>query len=279
MADIQKIGIIAGGGTLPDLMVKHCQKTEKPFHMVCFKGQPQPQNWSDYKIFTTELGLGQVGKVVETFKEKQVTDIVMAGNLEKPSLFDLRFDMAGLKLMNQARRKHDDELLNAVCTFLTEQGFNVLGAHELAPEILMPKGLLSQRKPNASQKTDLEIGLETLAHLSTLDIGQAVVVKDGVVLGVEAVEGTSRLIERCATLRGAKDKGGVLVKAAKAGQNLKVDMPAIGDETLEKLAELHYDGVAVLAGQAMFLAQEKALKVANKNGLFVCGVDENGQYA
>lgn len=279
MQETQKIGIIAGGGTLPDLLANHCQKEGIPFNVVVFKGQPKPEGLETYHIHSTELALGQVGKVVETFKEKQVTHVVMAGNLEKPSLFDLRLDMPGLKLINQVRRKHDDEILSTICRFLEKEGFTVLGAHELAPEIVMPKGVMGKVKPSETHLCDISIGLEALEHLSALDIGQSIIVKDGVVLGVEAVEGTTKLIERCATLRGSKNKGGILIKAAKKGQNLKVDMPTIGDQTLERLAELKFDGLAVLSDKSLFIGQEESIKIANKNGLFICGVDENGQYA
>lgn len=277
--DIKKIGIIAGGGALPDAMVEHCANKGIPFQVITFKGQPQPQKIEDYEIHVTELALGQVGKVMETFKEKLVTHVVMVGHLEKPSLFDLRFDMLGLKLMNSVRRKHDDELLNTVCTFLEKEGFEVLGAHELAPQLLMPKGILGKHKPTSAHKEDISIGLEALKQLGCLDIGQAVIVKDGVVIGVEAVEGTMGLIERCATLRGAKNKGGILIKAAKKEQNLKVDMPTVGDQTIEKLAEFKYEGLAVVAEKALLVEKDQAVKAANKTSLFLCGVDENGQYA
>jgi DUF1009 family protein len=277
--NIQKIGVIAGGSSLPSLLVQHCQKNGIPFHVVTFKGQPQPEDSQDYASHISSWALGQVGKVIKTFKDRQVTHIVMAGHLEKPSLFDLRFDVQGLKLMSTVHRKHDDELLSAVCDFLEKEGFKIVGAHELAPELLMPRGVLGRKVPSESQKRDIEIGLEALEHLSALDIGQAVVVKDGVVLGVEAVEGTAKLIERCAQLRGSKNKGGILIKAAKKGQNIKVDMPTIGDQTLQQLADFKFEGVAVLSGQALLLNVDQATKIANKHGLVMCGVDENGQYA
>lgn len=277
--EIKKIGIIAGGGALPGLLVSYCQKEGFPFHMVTFKGQPQPENKKSYALHIDELALGQVGKVINTFKESQVTHIVMAGHLEKPSLFDLRFDMQGLKLMRQVHRKHDNEILSAACDFLENEGFKITGAHELAPELIMPFGVLGRAIPTESQQADIDIGLEALQHLSTLDIGQAVIVKDGVILGVEAVEGTASLIARCASLRGSKNKGGILVKAAKNGQNLKVDMPTIGDITIEQLAKLNYEGVAVVSGQALMLNIDDAIKIANKQNMFICGVDENGQYA
>lgn len=276
--NIQKIGIIAGGGSLPDFMVSHCQDQGIPFHVITFKGQPIPEKLEGYKQKVTEIALGQVGKVVDTFKSKQITHIVMAGHLEKPSLFDLRFDMQGLKLMNSIRRLHDNEILTTICHFLENEDFQILGAHELAPELLMSHGLLGKIKPTEKNKHDIEIGIEVLEHLSALDIGQAVIVKDSVVLGVEAVEGTAELIERCASLRGSKNKGGVLVKAAKKGQSLKVDMPTIGDKTIEQLVKHKFEGMAVLSGKALLIDEKNTVRVANKNGLFVCGVDENGQY-
>tara|TARA_R110000868_G_scaffold190862_1_gene434882 strand:- start:184885 stop:185724 length:840 start_codon:yes stop_codon:yes gene_type:complete len=274
--DIQKLGIIAGGGHLPDLLVEHCQRENIPFHVVIFKGQPQPHSFDMYEAESTQLALGQVGKVIQTFKEQGVTHLVMGGRLEKPSLFDLRLDLKGLKIINRLRTKHDDELLTSVCDFLEEEGFDVIGAHEVREDLLMPSGLLTKTQPSASQRQFIAIGMEAVEALGALDIGQAAVIKEGVILGVEGVEGTAELIQRCASLRGKENKGAILVKAAKPKQNLRVDMPTIGLETIEQLAQLNYEGVAILAGQSLFLDREKALRVADQKGLFICGVGTDG---
>ncbi|MFT7144508.1 MAG: DUF1009 family protein [Alphaproteobacteria bacterium] len=276
--DIQKLGIIAGGGRLPDLMVEHCLANDIPFHVVTFKGQPQPESSSIYAAQTSELALGQVGKVIDTFKAKNITHLVMGGHLEKPSLFDLRFDMKGLKIMNRLRTKHDDELLTSVCDFLEEEGFHVLGVHEVREDLVMPFGLLTKSEPSEQQKNTIEIGMEAVEALGALDIGQAAIVKEGVILGVEGVEGTSELIERCSTLRGKSNKGAILVKAAKPNQNLRVDMPTIGFDTIKQLIDLNFDGVAILSGQSLFIDRANAVEIANKKGLFICGVGTDGSF-
>lgn len=276
--NIKKLGIIAGGGRLPDMMVEYCLEKDIPFHVVVFKGQPHPENCTLYTAKTTEHALGQVGKVIQTFKDEQVTHLVMGGSLEKPSLFDLRFDFKGLKIMNRLRTKHDDALLNSVCLFLEEEGFEVLGAHEVREDLLMPFGLLTKKQPNEQQKNNIEIGMEAVEALGALDIGQAAIIKDGVILGVEGVEGTSELIERCAKFRGKSNQGAILVKAAKPNQNLRVDMPTIGLKTIKKLVELKYEGVAILSGQSLFIDNTSAIELANKNDLFICGVGTDGSF-
>lgn len=276
MEEIKKLGIIAGGGQLPNLLAEHCLAQEIPFHMVVFKGQPQPTNAQLSQV--TELSLGQVGKVIKTLKKEEVSHLVMVGDLEKPSLFDLKIDLKGLKILNRIRTKHDDALLTSVCHSLEEEGFKILGAHEIREDLLMPSGLLTKKKPSEEQQSDIKIGLEAVKLLGSLDIGQAAVIKDGVVLGVEGAEGTKELIARCALLRGKKGKGGILIKAAKPKQNLKVDMPTIGLNTIKQLSDLHYDGITVLSRTALFIEQKEAIKKADKNRLFICGVNGDGNF-
>ena len=275
---MDKLGIIAGGGRLPDLLVEHCLQNNIPFHMVTFKGQPQPEGLGLYIDNTTEVPLGKVGRVIEIFKEQNAKQLVMAGNLEKPSIFDLRFDMKGLKIINRLRTKHDDELLTSVCQFLEEEGFEILGSHEIRQDLLMPSGVLTKTAPSEKHKEDIALGMNAVEALGTLDIGQAAIIKDGVIIGVEGVEGTKELIERSEPLRGKSRKGGILVKAPKPKQNLRVDMPAIGFETIKQLSKLDYDGVAILSGQSLFIDCDKAVEFADKNGIFICGVAPDGSF-
>lgn len=265
MKKIGKLAILAGGDALPTLLAEFCQSKNIPFITIAFKGQPQPAT-----VGATPLvfPLGALNKVAKTLKNQQVTHVVMAGRLNKVSVFDLRPDFAAMKLLASLKNKNDNTLLDALSHWFKQQGFEMVGAHEILPDLLVKKQSYTHTTP--TDKKTIELGMNAAHTLGALDIGQAAIVKDGTVLGVEGVEGTNALIERCAALRG-KNKGGVLVKCAKPQQNLKVDMPTIGPQTIELLAQYGYEGVAVEAGKSMLVDAENTIALANKNKVFIYG--------
>ncbi len=271
--------IIAGGGWLPMALATAAVKT-RPVVMIDFAGQPQPTELPEDNVDDDQrrrfhhhtVALGQVGKVMEIMHKHGVAEVVLAGNIHKPSLFDLKPDLAGMQLMaHLGTHRHDDHLLRSVAGFLENKGFHVVGAEALLPEILMAEGVLGKVKPGKQAQEDIRLGAEVAMHLGELGVGQAAIVKNGVVLGVEAIEGTAALIERCAGLRGAKGTGGVLVKIMKPGQDSRFDRPSIGPETILQLAEHAYEGVALQAGQGLLLDGEATRTLADKTGVFICG--------
>lgn len=268
----EKVAILAGGGVLPTAVAQAILKAEKQILMVTFKGQPQPEIMEN--VPTIELGLGAIAKVIKTLKTEKCTHVCMAGFLSKPSFFDLKLDMRGAKILASLATHNDDALLSRLCREFESEGFIVLGAHDLVPQLLASEGVLGKNKPTDKQLKDINIGFKVAKALGTLDIGQAVIVKDQVVLGVEAVEGTAELIKRCAPLRGRKNKGGVLIKAIKPNQDTRVDMPGVGLLTLQSLKDLGFDGLAVEAGQTLLLDGAAFIEEADKLGLYVYGVSE-----
>lgn len=265
------LGLLAGGGSLPRTVIDHCLANGKPVFVVTFDGQPQPDLSALGKAQQASLNIGAVGKVLATLHKNGVQQVVMAGHLIKPSIFTLRPDIKGATLLAKLARHHDDDLLRLICATLEKDGFTVIGPHDVVPGLLAAEGPLGRITPSEQDLADLRLGYETALHLGRADIGQAVVVKRRVVVGVEAVEGTDRLIERCAPLRG-DGKGGVLVKVAKPGQDRRVDLPAVGPATITALARLGYSGLGIAAGDALLLEREKTLALANKHGLFVVGL-------
>jgi len=264
---------------LPTLLIQQCQSQKRPFYVITFESQPKPEEMELADLPHLECRLGAVGKVVDTFKKHDIDELVMVGHLSKPSLFDLRPDLKGVKILASLLHYHDDALLSKVCHYLEDEGFKIVGAHDVIPELLSEKKNYTKHMPRDDVQRDIALGVEAALALGSLDIGQAVVVKDGVILGVEGVEGTSALIERCAALRGKKGQGGILVKCAKPQQNQKVDMPTVGLKTMKQLAEHHYSGLAILEKGALLVDSDAMVKFADQEKLFLCGVDENGQYA
>jgi len=274
MSKTSRLGILAGGGELPIYLIAECIAHQRPYIVITFEDQPQPA-WPTPTVIDDEcivqLPLGAVGRVIKTLHNAQVTDVVMAGNLERTSLFSLKPDWQGLKILTGALLGQDDALLRRVMMTLEDHGFNILGAHQVSPNLLTPQGVMTKTKPTRQQMADIQHGLKLAAWLGEADIGQAVIIKDGVVLGLEAVEGTDALITRCAALRGEKNSGGVLVKVAKPQQDDRADLPTIGETTLKLLAEHRFDGVALEAGRTILLGRDACVTMANRAGLFIEG--------
>ncbi|MBI1362891.1 MAG: DUF1009 domain-containing protein [Proteobacteria bacterium] len=274
-AYLPKLGILAGGGTLPALLTQSCTDSGRGVHIITFKGQPKPEGLNLAKISHTELPLGKVAATVATLRSNGVAEVVLAGHLSKPSFFDIRPDMKGAKVLAKMLRHHDDDLLGAVCRLLEEEGFKVVGVHSLLPRLLAGEGVLANFKPQDGDLADISLGLRVARALGSEDVGQGVIVKDKVIIGVEAVEGTDMLLQRCATLRG-EGHGGVLVKVCKPGQDMRVDLPSIGPRTIENLAHHKFAGVAVEAGKTLILEPEETRILADKTGVFIYGFKNDG---
>ena len=200
--------------------------------------------------------------------------MVLAGSIRRPSLSSLKVDLRGMRLMGRiarAKTKGDDALLSLVIAELEDEGFTVVGADDLIATLCAPSGVIGQRAPDEDAERDIAVGIEAARALGAQDIGQAVVVQAGRVLGVEGVEGTDGLIQRCAALQ-ESGPGAVLVKVKKPGQERRADLPTIGANTIERLAEAGFRGVAVEAGETLILERDQAVARADEHGVFVVGV-------
>jgi DUF1009 family protein len=272
--------LLAGGGPVPAMLAAAAAHRGWKVHVVSFQGQPKPegipladkpQNIDGLKIAShKEFALGQIGHILGHLKALKATHVSMIGHLSKPSILSLKPDAMGLKLLAGAMMRHDDALLRSVSTLLEEEGFAILGVADLAPALQAPEGLLTATTtaPTADEEDDIALARSTLAVLGDLDIGQAVIVHKGTIVGVEAVEGTDDLIARCAHLRG-DTHGGILVKRAKLMQTELADLPCVGSKTLELLAKHGYRGMCIQAGKTLFLNREDMLKIANGHKMFV----------
>jgi len=197
------------------------------------------------------------------------------GPVRRPSFLDLRPDAAGARLLARIGRAAfagDDGLLKAVVRVLGEEGFTVVGAHEILTEVLGPRGLLSQAAPDAQALADIERGTAVARALGAADVGQCCVVQQGLVLAVEAFEGTDAMLARAGTLR-RPGPGGVLVKLVKPGQDRRADLPTIGPDTIRAAAAAGLRGVAFEAGGTMLAERAATIAAADTAGLFLLGVD------
>ncbi len=266
---MQRLGIIAGGGALPKKLIEACKRDARDYFVLGFKGQTdealQPHFWTK---------LGATNAAIDALKAANVDTLVMAGHIRRPSLSEMRPDWRTVQVFARlgAKAFGDDALLRAVAQELEKDGFRVIGAHEIDPGLVTPSGVIGKINPLPDHMADIDKGIMAARELGRLDIGQSVVVQQGIVLGVEAVEGTDALIDRCRVIR-RKGRGGVLVKACKPQQDRRLDLPAIGLRTVRKCFEAGIEGIAVQAGASLILDREEVVAAADKLGIFVKGFD------
>jgi len=201
-------------------------------------------------------------------------EIVFAGHVKRPSLSEMLPDLRTAKVLLRAAREGlgDDGLLGLVIREFEAGGAIVIGAHTICPDLLAPAGVLSRRRVDPQAEADIQRGVKILRALGDVDVGQSCVVQQGIVLGVEAIEGTDALIHRCGELK-RKGDGGVLIKIKKPGQDERIDMPTIGRRTIEHAAAAGIRGVAVEAGATLVLDREEVVDAADHAGLFVIGIE------
>lgn len=240
--------------------------------MVAFKGHADCALIDDVPHIVVRMGA--IGKYLKAMHDEGVEELVMAGPVHRPSFTDLRPDLKGAKLLAKtgALALGDDGLLSAAIKELENEGFKVVGMNEVLEDLVATAGPYGTRTPNEQDLADIKRGFDVAKGLGALDVGQAVIVQQSIVLAVEAVEGTEAMIGRCGALR-RDGGGGVLVKACKPEQERRADLPTIGVATVEQAAAAGLTGVAVEAGRSMVVDGEAVGKKADELGLFVIGMD------
>lgn len=266
-----KLGILAGRGELPARIIQACRETGRDYFVIAFEEQTAPETVAGTPHAWVRLGAA--GSALQRLRDAGVEELVMAGGVRRPSLSALRPDAWAVKVFAKKGGKAlgDDGLLSALVTALEDEGFRMVGADDLVSDLLAPQGLLGAIAPESEAKADIALGIEVALGLGALDVGQAVVVQQGLVLGVEAAEGTDALIERCAGLR-RSGFGGVLVKVKKPGQERRADLPMIGVPTVTAVAAAGLSGIAVEAGGTLVMDRIAVAAAADRAGVFVIGV-------
>lgn len=269
----QKIyGLIAGQGDLPTRLLSHFSNQGTPVYAVAFEGQTPEKTVANAPHIWVKLGT--IAPILDYFKSNGVTHLIMAGAIRRPSLSELSLDWTGTKLLTRIGFKSlgDDGLLSAIITYLEEQGFCVVGADDILSDLTTARGILTTTEPTTEDLSDISRAITILQKLGEADVGQALVIQQGLILGLEAIEGTSTLIDRI-TDYSRPGRGGILVKMAKPNQNLRVDLPTIGPETIQKAIDSGLVGVAVEASRSQIMNRPETLELANKHGIFVYGFD------
>ena len=269
MAD--RLGIVAGAGVLPLRLVEACRAVQRPVFVLAFEGAADPAVTAGVPHAWVRLGAAEEG--IRILRKNSVEELVLAGGVKRPSLLSLKPDWRTAKFFARIgyRALGDDGLLKAIMRELEEEGFRVLGADSILGAALAPEGPLGRSLPDAEAQADIALGFKIVRALGALDIGQAAVVQQGLVLGVEAIEGTDALIARSAALR-RDGPGGILVKGLKPGQDRRADLPTIGPDTVKAAAAAGLRGIAVEAGATFVLDRAQLVAEADRAAIFVIGV-------
>lgn len=272
----RKLGVIAGGGELPIALAEHCKAQGRDYYVARIEHMADPA--LEAHPGATH-NLGAVGGRIAALKEAGVDAIVIIGQVPRPDLSTLKLDdraQAMLPAVMAAMTQGDDALLRVLLDEHEREGFRVVGADDVMGDLLAPAGVWGAHAPTAQQMKDVAKASNIAAAIGSFDIAQGVVVCAGLVLAVEAAEGTDQMLARVATLpapiRGsAESRRGVLVKRPKPIQERRIDLPVVGVRTIEGAAAAGLAGVAVEAHGALALRRAEMIAAADRLGLFIYG--------
>jgi DUF1009 family protein len=271
--DLPTLGIIAGAGSLPRRIADRCAAQGRHFHLLLLDGHADPALHAGLTFQTVRLGAA--GEMFERMRQAGCREVVFAGKVERPSWRALRPDWRATKFIAEfALRadKGDNALMAAIVATCEAEGFKVRAPAELLGESQMPPGPLGRLSPDGPQRDDIRLGITVARAIGRLDVGHAVVVQAGLVLGVEAAEGTDRLIERCGALR-RDGVGPILIKLRKPQQEIRADPPTIGPATVACAAAAGFSGIAIEAGGTLVIDPEATVADADRAGLFLLAVE------
>ncbi len=272
------IGLIAAGGVMPFAVADSLAARGINPVLFALRGACDPVRVERFRHHW--ISIGQLGKAAKLFRAENCRDLVFIGTLVRPALSEIRLDWGTLRVIGRvwaAFRGGDDHLLSGIGRILEQDGFRMVGIKDVAPDLLMPEGCLTLKAPDENAAADIARGRDVLRALSPFDIGQAAVVIDGHVVGVEDIEGTDGLLARVARLRAegrirARTARGVLVKAPKSGQDLRFDLPTLGPRTVEGAVAAKLAGIAIVAGNTIVVEPQAMIEAADAAGLFVTGL-------
>lgn len=268
-----KVCILAGGGHLPTQLAQACLDKDIPYFIIGLKSFVD-EAWlasHPHKI----IRLGSVGKIFKTLKKNKVERVVFAGHIHRPSWTEIIPDLKGALLLKKLKGqpRGDNALLTFLAKEIQNEGFAIIGTQDIDDTSLTPHGILTVAEPTDKNWQDIRYGVAIAKQIGGADIGQSIVIQDGLVLGVEAIEGTSALIERCGSYK-RKTQAPILIKTKKPQQDERLDLPTIGVKTIEAAVKAGFSGIALEAGQTLFIERDQAIDMANQHGIFIVGFNE-----
>jgi DUF1009 family protein len=272
------VGIISGSGALPFAVADSLLARGRLPVILGIRGFCDAERITRYRHHW--VALGQLGRLTRLLRAERCRDVMFIGGLVRPALSEIRLDFGTIRVTPRilaAFRGGDNHLLTGIGRIMEMHGFRMVGVAEIAPDLLMPEGVLTRTEPDDAAKADITKGLDLLRAISSFDVGQAVVVVDGNVTAVEDIEGTDALLVRVARLRSegrlrAKVGRGVLIKAPKTQQDLRFDLPTFGPRTVEGAIAAGLGGIAIVAGRSLMAEPEQVIAAADKARIFLSGL-------
>ena len=270
------LALVAGSGDLPRLIAEERRRRGQPLLVVRFEGTHAP--WAD-GMDVLDLPFEKPGRLFKAMQAKGVTEICFAGAMVRPRLDPLRCDFKAISLLPKALallKKGDDSMLRGFASIFEDEGYRMVAAHEILSVLLAPSGVIGALQPSDQDREDAARAAAIVATLGAVDVGQAAVAAEGVCLGVEAVAGTDALLGEVARIPAHLRRGearGTLYKAPKPGQDWRMDLPAIGPETVRRAAEAGLAGICVAAGGVLILGLPETIAAADEAGLALWGLD------
>jgi DUF1009 family protein len=276
------LAIICGGGSLPFALADAAMRRGRRVVLFALREWADPERVAAYPHHWSWIG--QFGRFLRLAAQEGCGDVAFIGSVVRPSLWQIRPDLGAIRLMPQLVRLFrggDDHLQSGIGRLFEQHGFRLLGPKDIAPELLMPPGELGAHMPGEQDRTDIARGLALLNATSPFDIGQAAVVANNQVLALEGPEGTDQMLARVAELRRSRRINtpigtGVLIKAAKLGQDQRIDLPVIGPPTVGAVSAAGLAGIAVVAGSTIVAEPERIAAAADGAQIFVIGVGADG---
>ena len=262
------IGIIAGGGKLPVAIGRNLIK--KKFNIFFFVIE-EFFNRNYYEEFNvTIININSAKNIINSLKSRNIESIIMAGNINRPSLTDLSFDYETFKLAKNLllNKTGDDNLLVAIKKYFNDNGFSFFDWKNYCPELFANKKFLTQTQPSSRAQENLQKAISIFRSFGEIDVGQSMIVQNKIVLGLEAVEGTDNLITRCNDYKRSGDRG-VLVKFSKYNQSNILDIPTIGENTIRLLKDCDYEGLYLEKDSCLIIDKEKTIDLANQYKIFI----------
>jgi UDP-2,3-diacylglucosamine hydrolase len=271
---MNKIAIIAGSGSLPLLIGQNLINKNYNIFYLCIKGFVNIEDYKDYNY--TEISITSFSNILDQLKIKKINNIIMAGKIIRPSLSDIKFDLSTLSLIKEylLESKGDDKLLTIISNFFLKKGYPLFNWVSECPELFSSEDLLTFIKPSKQALLNKAKGLKLFEIIGKADIGQSIVVQNQLVIGIEAIEGTDNLIKRCFKYKKKGDLG-IVIKLSKYKQNLYLDIPVIGLETLKNIKKYNYEGIFIEKNKCILLNKEEIIEYCNSNNLFISTIYKN----
>jgi DUF1009 family protein len=269
---IKKLGIIAGEGYLPRHVYDACVNRGIDCEVIALEKETSFELFEDVEV--KKFKIHKISNILKSMKNDGVTHVTLAGKVKRADLSRLLLDLKGAKLFAKILKSglNDNSILVTIVKFIETEGFEIVAPEKIATDIIIGKGLLTKAKLDKNSTDDIKRGIKVLKGIAGFDVGQALVIQNGLVLGVEAAEGTDLLIKRCGEIRQKDSDGPVLVKICKPDQDKRVDLPCIGPKSIENAHKFGLKGIAIEAGASLILDQKNTVALADKLGVFIYGI-------